>query len=390
MKVCVITTWPPHMDGIAQYSRELYTQMKDFIDIKIIANKLETTNKSDEHYVERCWRRNDILYPFKIFHSILKEKPDIVHIQHGWLLYGRSISPLLFILLLLMLRLKRIPTVVTVHTLVKKETPIYKNVLINAIVLISISAVTKLIFKLSTKIILHTYMMKNFAVNAYGLKKEEEKITVIPHGSKIPHEMADVPREKDEVRILFLGFIRKEKGLECLASAFNSVVQTNKNVKLIIVGGRHAHDRPNYVKYLKAMFPQELLEKVCIKGFVDDKALDSILYGCDIIVLTSKEHNFLEVSGALYRVACYGKPVICSRVPKFTCELHDGEDCIFVEPCNSVNLAGAILFLIKNPFFRMYLGENLKKNFSSKHWAKISEGHIKLYRSVLGQQRKHD
>jgi glycosyltransferase involved in cell wall biosynthesis len=125
------------------------------------------------------------------------------------------------------------------------------------------------------------------------------------------------------------------------------------------------------------------LEKVFIKGFVDEKTLDSFLYDCDIIVLTSLEHQFIEVSGVLYRIACYGKPVICSKVPKFTCELHDGEDCIMVEPCNSVSLADAILFLIKNPSLRTYLGEKLRRKFSSRHWAKIIEEHIKIYKLIL-------
>ena len=34
------------MDGIAQYSRELYTQMKDFIDIKIIETSLKPQIKA--------------------------------------------------------------------------------------------------------------------------------------------------------------------------------------------------------------------------------------------------------------------------------------------------------------------------------------------------------
>jgi len=383
MKVCAVTTWPPHMDGIAQYSRELYTPMKDFIDIKIIANKLKTTNKSDEPYVERCWWRNDILYPFKIFHSILKEKPDLVHIQHGWLLYGRGTSPLLFVLLLLMLRFKRIPTVVTIHTLVKKGASIHKNRLINSLAHTCIFATTKLIVKLSTKIILHTSLMKNFAMNAYGLKKEDaDKIAVIPHGSKMPVKMHEVSRENGDIKILSLGFIRKEKGMECLADAFNKVAQTNNKVKLIIIGGPHAHDRLDHVKYLKTMLSSQL-EKVFIKGFVDEKTLDSLLYDCDIIVLTSLEHQFIEVSGVLHRIACYGKPVICSKVPKFTCELHDGEDCIMVEPCNSVSLADAILFLVKNPSHRTYLGEKLRRKFSSTHWAEIVEEHLKIYKLIL-------
>ena len=181
---------------------------------------------------------------------LLRENPDIVHLQHGWLLYGDKISSLLFPVLLFFLRLLNKPIVVTMHTVVKRNAHLYKSKIVNFIAKIAIIFLTRTIVKLSSGIIVHNYLMKETLKNAYSLEKEEKKIFIIPHGVK---KALGKPRKREDetIRILSLGFIRRGSGIEHLVEAFKSFSASYPNAVLVVAGGRHAHDGKGYIEVIR-------------------------------------------------------------------------------------------------------------------------------------------
>jgi glycosyltransferase involved in cell wall biosynthesis len=122
---------------------------------------------------------------------------------------------------------------------------------------------------------------------------------------------------------------------------------------------------------------------VSFTGFVDEASLQRLIWRSDIIVLQSTEPYYVEASGALAAVADYGKPVVCTKVPKFQSELQDGEHYLAVEPSDSTELAQAFALLGENKELGKRLGKNLKEKFESRRWSKVAEEHVTLYRRVL-------
>jgi len=388
MKVCAITTWPPHSDGVALYSAELYTHIAELVDVKVIANIPEQgyacgNYLGRERNIVRCWRRGSFTYPLRIVQATLKERPDIIHLQHGWLLYGNFVSSSFILISLFLLRLSRKPCVVTMHTVIRKGAYLFENSLVNLLARAVILFTSRFIAKFSNRIIVLSHSMKKAIQGDYALK-EEGKIIVIPHGVKNASGKVRMSSEFGEgLCILSLGFVREGKGVETLIEAFEKFLGQYPDAMLVVVGGRHVHDTKDRVGYVKRLVAANLLEHVFFTDFVDEKRLDQLIMASDMIVLSSLERYYVEVSGALARVAGYGKPVVCSRVPKFESELQNGKDCVMVAPGDSEELSRAFMSLATDAQLMKNLGENLGEKFKDRDWSAVAKQHFDLYRKVL-------
>lgn len=384
MKVCAVTTWPPHRDGVALYSAELYNQIAKLMDVVVVANILEQQGLSKscegkDGAVLRCWKRGP-WFLTGIFRSVFKTRAHVVHLQHGWFLYGGFVSFIIFPFLLSFFRLSRKPCVVTMHTVIRKDAHISTNSLVNFLARIAILFVSRCIVQFSDKLIVHNRLMKKILQTEYITK--EEKIAIIPHGVKSSKKPESSQKGK-KISIMSLGFLRKGKGIEYLIEAFEKFLEKCPDAKLIIVGGSHAHDKTDHSESFKYLLTPHIQKQVLFAGFVDEKRLEQLIWRSDIIVLQSTEPYYVEASGALAAVADYGKPVVCSKVPKFQSELQSGEHYIAVAPSDSTELAQTLALLMENKELRNRLGRNLKEKFAGRRWSTVAEEHINLYRCLL-------
>jgi glycosyltransferase involved in cell wall biosynthesis len=385
LRVCAVTTWPPHRDGVALYSADLYKQMAKLVDVKIVANiprqqTLAKSWKETDVAVTRHWNRG-FRYPTRIFGSVFKARCHMVHLQHGWLLYGDLVSALLFPVLLSFFRLSRKPCVVTMHTVIRKDAHIFANSVANFLARMTVLSISRCILHFSDKVIVHNRLMKKVLQTEYGAK--EEKIVVIPHGAKEASKKPELSQKDEKTCILSLGFLRKEKGLDCLIDAFENFLEKCPEAKLVIVGGSHAHDKTDYPQGFKRFLAPKLQKRVSFTGFVDEASLQQLIWRSDIIVLQSTEPYYVEASGTLATVADYGKPVVCTKVPKFQSELQNGEHYLAVAPSDSTELTQAFALLSENKELGKRLGKNLKEKFESRRWSNVTEEHVTLYRRIL-------
>ncbi len=387
MKVCAVTTWPPHRDGVALYSTDLYTQIAKMVDLKLIANVPDQpytyrNHRGSERIVVRCWKRGRFSYPLRIFHSVLKESPDIIHLQHGWLLYGNFISSPLILISLFLLRLSRKPCVVTMHTVIQRGIYLYENPLANLLARMVILFISRFIVKFSDRVIVLNHLVKKVLQEDYALQGGG-KIVVIPIGVKNASKKSRMPIKRKKPWLLSLGFIRESKGIEPLIKAFEKFLEHYPNAELVIVGGHHAHDKKDHMENVRRLITPNLSKHMFFTDFIDEKSLDRLILKSDIIVLSSLEQYYIETSAALARVADYGKPVVCSRVPKFETELQNGKDCIMTTPGDSEELVQAFMSLTQNVQLGKNLGEKLRQEFKNRCWSAIAKRHLELYRSIL-------
>jgi glycosyltransferase involved in cell wall biosynthesis len=384
LKVCAVTTWPPHRDGVALYSADLYNQISKLVDVVVVANILTQQESSKSREVEdeivlRCWKRGPWFFA-DIFRSVFKTRAHVVHLQHGWLLYGEFVSSIFFPVLLLFLRLSRKPCVVTIHTVIRKDAHLYKNSFVNFLARMAVLFVSRCIIHFSDKLIVHNRLMKDTLQEEYAAKGE--KIVIIPHGVK-PSNKPESSQKGEEVSIMSLGFLRKGKGIGYLIEAFEKFLETCPDAKLIIVGGSHAHDKKDQTERFRHLLTPCTQKHVLFTGFVDEKRLEQLIWRSDIIVLQSTEPHYVEASGALATVADYGKPVVCSKVPKFQSELQNGEHYMAVASSDSTALAQALARLMEDKELRNRLGENLREELKSRRWSTVAAEHINLYRQLL-------
>lgn len=231
--------------------------------------------------------------------------------------------------------------------------------------------------------IVHNYSMKGVLQKSVISNGVNGKVVVIPHGVKVAPKRPSVIQEEKRFRILSLGFLRKSKGIEYIIAAFEKFYRAYPNSELVIVGGQHAHDKELSIEIFKNLLSSKASQHVFFTGFADEGDLDDLIWRSDVLVLHSGERNFVEASGALGRFADYEKPLVCSRVPKFQSELTNKENCIMTSPCDSADMAKALILLARNPSLRRQLGYNLRKRFEGREWESVAQAHIKLFKSLL-------
>lgn len=391
LRLCAVTTWPPYREGIALYSAKLYRETARLAHVEVIANKVGASasniHNEDGIVVRRVWSRGSIFSPLRVIKHVVKSEADLVHVQYGWLLYG-YFSTALFPFFLLAVRLTKRPVILTMHTVIKRNAKIYNNTLLNQITGLAIFALTKLLTEFSCKVIVHNQLMKKELEENYGCKSG--KVVIIPHGVvKADLEYPSENSSSGNLTILSLGFLRQEKKLEYLIQGFCEFSKGNSNAKLLLVGDRHPHDADKYVeKIAKLVSDSELAGKVRMIDFASDEDLNQLISNSDFIILLSTKDYFIETSGTLARVADFGKPVVCTKVPKFLGELKDGHDCLMVTPGNVDELVKAMKTLADNHELKRQLASNLKIYFSKRYWTDVAKMHLSCYYSCLKSTKK--
>jgi len=380
MKLVAITLYPNKKAGSAIYSYKLYQEVAKHCEVVIFSD--EDADKKNVIRAVKVWRRNSFWIPFRLFRRILKEKSHVCHFQIEYRTFNdnAALSSLEILLLLLFMIPSSIKKFVTLHGVISlavaKE--LYGKRTGAIISKVPLKIFYKMLGILTEKIIVHTYVMKAILQEEYRVDKN--KIIVIPHGVDRARRLSK-KGENSGFNLLFHGFIRPSKGLECLLKAMQEVVKVSSETKLIIAGGTpHQEKEYFYINELRKKIRSLQFENQVkiMKGFLTENELEELILESDILVFPYTD-NFVEASGALARVMDYEKPVICTRTPRFMGDLKDTKDCLMVPPCNDKKLGDAIINLVQNKSLRDELKMNLKKKASSRYWDVLAKRYIQLY-----------
>jgi glycosyltransferase involved in cell wall biosynthesis len=220
----------------------------------------------------------------------------------------------------------------------------------------------------------------NSADNVVSISKVEEewlkktfripdnKLNYIP----LPIDIGEAKvekRSKDDVKIVFVGRLSREKNIDVLISAFKLVKQSHPECKLYIVG-----DGPlrGYLEGLSAH-----INNIYFLGRLDHNNAMKFLDDTDIFVLPSQ----FEVSPiSVLEAMAKSIPVIATPVGELPHVLEDGKTCLFTK-INDVNdLAMRILVLVEDKFFAKRIAESGRDFVKEKHDInKIIDSYVKLY-----------
>ena len=165
MKICLVSSLPPLYSGVSLYTLGLvggFERVKSSFSLVVIANKSSLANSISQHVkIQKVWNRGP-KYFFQVLAALVREKPDIVHFQHEFFLYGGFLSAILFPSLLLFGKLLGIKVIVTMHGVVPRKLAsvkfaeaffLTKNLLLLQVALV---ALTDLVCMVADVVIVHS------------------------------------------------------------------------------------------------------------------------------------------------------------------------------------------------------------------------------------------
>ena len=397
MRVGIISSYPPAKDGVSHYCVELSQAMVSVCSkllILVLSNENHTCQKN-RLKVKKVWSENSIFHPFRVFRVVASWKPEVIHVQHEYSLYGRGIYSITFPLLLLFLHFLNRPIIITMHHAIPREelTSVFfyghdYGRYFATIKALYVTMYTKLIGLLSSKIIVHLKAAKNILVEDYGFKKNN--VLVIPHALYVysGNFSLNETRAKEYLNVqnkkilLFFGEIRRGKGLEYAIKAMPKISAKNPQ-SLFLIAGRVSPENRSYLQELIALSGSlKLKGKVVYRAeFIADDHVPYYFAAADIILLPYTKDEIILASGPLSTAVAFSKPIVATRIRSFA-DLKDGENALLVPPADSDNLANAVNTLLNDNELGHTLSEGTKSIAQGRTWEDIALKTLTLYKQV--------
>jgi glycosyltransferase involved in cell wall biosynthesis len=171
-------------------------------------------------------------------------------------------------------------------------------------------------------------------------------------------EIASVARTRPAnapFRVLFVGYLRPEKGVDTLLAAFERLLALHPDAELHVVGAQPLTERGAGTAAGRAF--AELARRARVT-FTGSLAFGPALFQCfadaDVLVVPSRSEGTPRV---LVEARSFGCPVIASRVGGIPTSIEDGVDGLLVPPGDPVALAGALATLARDAALRARLIE---------------------------------
>jgi glycosyltransferase involved in cell wall biosynthesis len=337
IRLAMISSFPPSKDGLAVYTYKLCKAVTD-VNKKVQILVVSNVDLCDKNSIERInvvkALGNPFTYPFKVFLVLTRWKPNVIHCQHEFWLYGRGVFSVMFIVMLVLLKTLRRPIVTTIHGIVARAviTPDYllrhsSNKHLASVKRNYFTFLIKVIGKLSHKVIVHLDIIKLILLNDYGYS--ESKVMVIRHGVDPPEVKMDrkVARRKlglpvDSIILLCFGEIRRGKGIEHAIEAVAKLKEMLPNVLFMIAGIYSPESSPESRGYLEELMSKiknlKLERHVIIRaGFIPEEDVYTMISASDVMLLPYTDIETIRAPGPLYRAASCNLPVVASKSEMF-------------------------------------------------------------------------
>jgi glycosyltransferase involved in cell wall biosynthesis len=405
----MVTSYPPSLNGIANYSAKLCKAMVNVnknLQILVLSDAQQNITSNDKIKVIKVWRRNSLLCPLTIFRGILKWKTNVIWLQHDYWLYGRNIYSIAFPTLLLMIRLINRPVVVTMHSVIPRKEltkTFFKKHRIGGLVLVVfyrwfVWLYTKLIDLLSSAVIVHQEIAKNVLISDYGFNVK--KTVVIPHGVERFDDNRSLDQEEAKKRLgfsnkyvlLLFGQIRRGKGIEYAIKAMQKILTAHSSSVLLIAGLYDPCLSPESTGYLEELFTlsesMRLNDAVVFVKNLPEENVATYFAAADICLLPYTEDEILAASGPLSMAMSFAKPIVATRVRRFTELLRDKENALLVPPANPESLAEAIITLLERPELRSKFSYSLRATIEKLSWERVANQALAIINRICGLARE--
>ena len=262
MKLCVVSPYPPELNGIGEYAWNVVHGLAAtgrFSAITVLSQKPDTkaphpfaasrSNGTGHALIEprQLWERDEPLAAARLARAIRAERPDAVWLNLDFTMFGDS-RPANFLGLLapLVARPGGRPLVVTLHQILEATPPRSIGAKNGAVTHWGLRTATQLLLRADAVCVTLRSYERTLRAH-YGARNVHH----IPLGAYGALEYLPLPADDEPDDILFFGFAAPFKGLSTLLDAYSLLQRRRPNVSLTIAGTDHKRF-PGYLAELQA------------------------------------------------------------------------------------------------------------------------------------------
>jgi glycosyltransferase involved in cell wall biosynthesis len=378
--VLFITTYPPRQCGIATYSQDLITALKNKFDQSFTIHLCPLESENENHaytdeikYVLNTSQPDAFIQLAKKINS--DEDIQLVMIQHEFGLFEKREEEFIQFLITLAK-----PIVITFHTVLPRP---------NEVIKMHVQKISRV----ADSIIVMTHISEGILITDYGIA--HKKITVLPHGTHLlQHSDKELLKSKYKLTgkkvLSTFGLLGSGKSIETTLDALPDIINKNPDVIFLIIGKTHPsvikQEGESYRKMLEAKVSKLHLHQYVhfINNFLPLQTLLEYLQVTDIYLFTSRDPN-QAVSGTFsYAISC-GCPVVSTPIPHAR-EVLQNDAGIIIDFENSDQLAEAVTRLLNDEQLRKNISSNGLHRMAPTAWENAAIAHALLFEKIIDGQ----
>jgi glycosyltransferase involved in cell wall biosynthesis len=209
-----------------------------------------------------------------------------------------------------------------------------------------------------------------------GLPKE--RMHTKPHFYPDPPE--PLPWEKHNPKVVFVGRLGPEKGVDLLLDAWNLWGDTAPLLELI-------GDGPERMKLEASARQPGLSQKIRFHGHLSFEKTQEKMARASLLVLPSLCYEGFPM--VIREAFALGVPVVASRLGSLPYLIEDGQNGLLFEPGNSKDLLRVLQKLWRQPEKLSAMGRKARADFDEKYTAAVNyEILMEIYRAAIEVRHK--
>ncbi|MFH1425989.1 MAG: glycosyltransferase family 4 protein [Candidatus Kerfeldbacteria bacterium] len=186
--------------------------------------------------------------------------------------------------------------------------------------------------------------------------------------------------------ILFLGRIRRQKGIFLLLDAFETVQKQHPQAQLVYVGpDDKEYDGLEFTPQLNEQIKKKQLSNVHILGSLYDQDKTDALAAASVLVLPSSSEAFGQV---FIQAMAQGTPVIGTRASGVPYVVSHEQDGFLITPWDGEQLISYMNQLLSDNELRTAMGERGKKKAGRYRYRLLAEQLIKQFKQLQNKDRR--
>lgn len=395
MKLAIVTAYPPSKVTLNEYAYHLVKSFRLKAEVsEIVLLTDRTTGAKDLKFeshgckitVKECWSFNSYWNIKDVTAAINETKPDNVLFNLQFMKFGdKKIAAALGLMLPLICKLKKIPTIVLLHNILEEvdlgSAGFTNNRILKSIYGLVGTLLTKLILQADT-----VAVTMNKYVQILEKKYHAKNVVLIPHGT-----FETVTKEPSytipagPLKVMTFGKFGTYKKVESMIEAVELVrKRTNLDIEIVVAGT----DNPNVPGYLESVKEQyKTVKQLRFTGYVEESDVPVLFKESAVVVFpyTSTTGS----SGVLHQAGSYGKAVVMPDLGDLALLTQDeGYRGEFFDPTSVESLAVSIEAVLTNEAHRIAMAQANFKAATSHPMSRIAAMYIATFKNVKQVQKR--